>query len=217
MLRFIIRNSARLLAAIAVCFAFCWPAAASHLVTGNGFGFAVVAPESGAVTKFYPHPYSFVRADPAKPLSEGIETVNLIKKLGWGGPGPATTIDYVNDTHVIRMRRADGSGTFFMPFGFNRPALVISLEAGPRKAAAWRVEWNQAVRSQKVVGAGPDARLMRFRGIAEPLLLIPLGALRKAPADQPLAASPAWALIALENESEAELAIDEFVRWRARL
>jgi len=53
----------------------------------------------------------------------------------------------------------------------------------------------------------------------EPLLLIPLGGVRTgtAPGDQPLAASPAWALISLENESEAEPAIREFVRWRAGL
>jgi hypothetical protein len=39
------------------------PAAASHLVTGNGFGFAVVLPDTDTVTKFYAHPYSFVRPD----------------------------------------------------------------------------------------------------------------------------------------------------------
>jgi GH15 family glucan-1,4-alpha-glucosidase len=217
-LLFMIRISVRLIAAIGVCFASCWPAAASHLVTGNGFGFAVVAPESGAVTKFYPHPYSFVRADPANPLSEGIETANFIKKLGWGEPGHTGTADYVDDSHVIRMRRTGGTGTFFMPFGLDRPALIISLESPPQKAPAWRVEWNQTLQLQKVVvGGGADARLLRFTGIDEPLLLIPLGRLRKAPADQLLAASPAWALIALENENEAEPAIQEFVRWRAKL
>src|SRR5215831_11338049 len=92
------------------------PAAASHLVTGNGFGFAVVAPESGLATKFYPHPYSFVRRDPANPLSEGIESPNFIKKLGWGGEkGDAR---YVEDSHVIQMRSAGVTGSFFMPFGF---------------------------------------------------------------------------------------------------
>ena len=35
-------------------------------------------------TKFYPHPYSFVRADPANALSEGVETANFIKSLRWG-------------------------------------------------------------------------------------------------------------------------------------
>src|ERR1700739_2680393 len=41
------------------------PAVASHLVTGNGFGFAVVSPETGTATRFYAHPYSFLRPDPA--------------------------------------------------------------------------------------------------------------------------------------------------------
>jgi hypothetical protein len=30
----------------------CLPATASHLVTGNGFGFAVVSPENAIVSKF---------------------------------------------------------------------------------------------------------------------------------------------------------------------
>ena len=120
------------------------PATASHLVTGNGFGFAVVAPESGMATKFYPHPHSFVRPDPANPLSEGIETANFIKSLGWGRPGHAGTTDYVDDSHVIRMRRAGTSGYFFMPFGFRRPALIVSLDAAAQ--SAWRVEWNRPLR-----------------------------------------------------------------------
>src|SRR6185437_2101759 len=44
-----------------------------------------------------------------------------------------------------------------------------------------------------------------------------LGAVRKAPPDQPLAASAAWALIALEKPSDAEAAIHDFVHWRAGL
>jgi GH15 family glucan-1,4-alpha-glucosidase len=103
-----------------------------------------------------------------------------------------------------------------MPFGLNRPALIIS--AASRKGATWRVEWNCPLQSQKAVGAnGADARLLRFDGIDEPLLLIPFSAARKAPAGQPLAASQAWALIALESESEAEPAIREFAHWRAGL
>ena len=192
------------------------PAMASHLVTGNGFGFAVVAPESGMATKFYSHPYSFVRPDPASSLSEGIETANFIKTLGWGGPGPASFADYVDDTHVIRMRRAGGSGYFFMPFGFARPALIISLDAATH--SAWRTEWNRPLRSQRAMkAAGTDGLLLRFTGIDEALLLIPLAPVRKSVGPQPLAASSAWALIALERESEAEAAIRQFVGWRARL
>jgi GH15 family glucan-1,4-alpha-glucosidase len=223
MLDSIIRIALRVLAGVGVGLATCAPAAASPLVTGNGFGFAVVAPESGAATKFYAHPHSNVRPDPANILGEGIETANFIKTLGWGARGRAGSAEYVEDSNVIRMRRGGdgggGSGTFFMPFGFDRPALIIVKEAAAQGAAAWRVEWNRPLKSQKVVSAaGTDGRLLRFEGIDEALLLIPLGVRQgKAPVDQPLAASPAWALISLEKESEAEPAIREIVRWRAGL
>jgi hypothetical protein len=212
MLQSIFRNALRLLAALSAGLAPLPAGAASHLVTGNGFGFAVVAPESGTATKFYPHPYSYLRPDPANPLGEGIETPNFIGKLGWGAPRKGGTTDYVDDSHVIRIRRADGSATFFMPFAFERPALVISLEAP--KPAAWRVRWSRPVRSQRLLGS---ARLLRFKGIDEPLLLIPLDPVRKAPAAQPLAASSAWVLVALENESDAGTVIREFEKWRAGL
>jgi GH15 family glucan-1,4-alpha-glucosidase len=202
----------RLFAVFAVALVLCAPAEASHLVTGNGFGFAVVAPESGTATKFYSHPYNFLRADPHNPLSEGIDTPNFIKELRWGAARSAGKAVYVDDSHIIGLRRGDGTGTFFMPFGLDRPALIISL-AG---AAPWRVEWSRPLQSQKRVSA-TGAQLLRFEGIDESLLLIPLGVVRKAPSGQPLAASSAWALIAIEKASDAPSAIDDFVGWRAGL
>ena len=205
----------RVLAFICLWFSFTVPAVASHPVTGNGFGFAVVTPESGTATKFYPHPHSYTRPDPANPLGEGIETATFIKSLGWGEPGRASNSEYVNDTHVIRMRRADGVGTFYMPFGFNRPALIVGSST-----AAWRVEWNRPLATQELVSAaGTNARMMRFKGIEERLLVIPLDRPRGGPArmDQTLLGSSAWALISIEKESEAKTAIEEFVRWRAGL
>lgn len=205
----------RVLAFLCLWFSLTVPAAASHLVTGNGFGFAVVSTESGAATKFYPHPHSYTRPDPANPLGEGIETPSFIKSLSWGEPGRASTAEYVNDTHVIRMRRGDGVGTFCMPFGFHRPVLIVGSST-----AGWRVEWSRPLASQELVSAaGTNARMMRFTGIEERLLVIPLdgpagGAARM---DQTLLGSSAWALIAIEKESEAEAAIGEFVRWRAGL
>ena len=212
----ILRVATRLLALVGVGMGSGTAALASHLVTGNGFGFAVVAPESGAATKFYPHPYSFVRSDPANPLSEGVETPNFIKALGWGQKTHAGAVDYVQDSHVIRIRRVDGTGFFFMPFGLNHPALIISLEASARRSEAWRVEWTRPVRSRSSVSLA-GAALLRFDGIDEPLLLVPLGDVRKASAGQPLAASHAWALIALESESDAEPVFRDFERWRAGL
>src|SRR5580693_886780 len=100
------------------------PASASHLVTGNGFGFGVVSPENGTVSKFYAHPYSFVRPDPKKPLSEGIETANFVKEIGWtrrGGLGSSgqgsaakdsstagASAEYDDDSQIIHVRRSDG-------------------------------------------------------------------------------------------------------------
>src|SRR6516162_728879 len=84
------------------------PAGATHLVTGNGYGFAVVSPESSSATKFYAHPYSFVRPDPEKPLSEGIETANFIKELGWSDGAHSGSAEYEEDSHVIRVRSAQG-------------------------------------------------------------------------------------------------------------
>jgi GH15 family glucan-1,4-alpha-glucosidase len=211
----IIRNAMRLLAALALAVALSSAAAASHLVTGNGFGTAVIAPESGAATKFYPHPYSFVRVDPANPLSEGIETANFIKALSWGDPARPGRADYVNDSHVIRVRRADGSGYFFMPFGLDRPALIASSNV-----ATWRVEWNRPLQSQRLVSAaGVHARLLRFEGIDERLLVIPLDQApkRSERVEDGLAGGRAWALIALEQESDADAAVRDFVRWRAGL
>ena len=196
----------RVLAFILMWFAWTVPAAASHLVTGNGFGFAVVAPESGTITKFYPHPHSYTRPDPANPLGEGIETANFIKSLGWG-PGRATKTEYVADSHIIRLRRSDGTATVFMPFGLRRPALIISLQG----SSSWQVEWNKPLHSQIDVGGG---RLLRFAGIDEPLLLVPLGPPGNAAS---LAASKAWALVALENESEARAAVRDVMEWRAGL
>ena len=209
----------RLLAAVCAWLALCQPAAASHLVTGNGHGFAVIAPERGGATKFYPHPHNYVRADPANPLGEGIETANFVKSLGWGEPGQPGSADYVDDSHVIRLRRADGSATFFMPFGLERPALIIVREVSDG-AAGWRVQWNRPLVSQTIVSAaGTTARLLQFNGIEERLLLLPLGSIRNgaARAGQPLAASTAWALVAIERYRDARPAIRDLVRWRAGL
>jgi GH15 family glucan-1,4-alpha-glucosidase len=202
----------RLIAAALAWLSLCQAAAASHLVTGNGFGFAVVAPELGTANKFYPHPYSFMRPDPAHPLSEGIETPNFIKELAWGKAGGGATAHYIDDSQVIRLRRRHGSADYFMPFGFERPALIISLQA----AASWRVRWNRPLLSRRALGEA-GAQLLRFDGIDEPLLLIPIAPLRKAPAGQPLAASGAWALIALDNAAEAAKAVRDFERWRSGL
>src|SRR5262245_19278674 len=47
----IFKTAIHIIAAFGIWFAACLPAAASHLVTGNGHGTAVVAPDKGAATR----------------------------------------------------------------------------------------------------------------------------------------------------------------------
>lgn len=211
-----IAKAIRLIAMFWLGLVFCSAAAASHLVTGNGFGFAVVAPETGTMTKFYPHPHSFVRADPVNPLAEGIETPNYVKSLGWSAARHSGDAEYLDDSHVIKIRRSGASAYFFMPFGLRRPALIICRDGASR--SGWWVEWNRPLVSERGLDAlGIHGRLLRFKGIDEPLLLIPLESVGRVSAHQALAGSRAWALISLDKETEAEAAIADFVRWRADL
>ena len=106
------------------------------------------------------------------------------------------------------MRRGGDSATFFMPFGLERPALVIEHH----RVVAGRVE------PAGPLAPGDRRRLVAaLRGIDEPLLLVPLADLGKAPAGQPLAASAAWALIALDRAEDAAPALRDLARWRAGL
>ena len=187
------------------------PAAASHLVTGNGFGFAVVAPETGTVTKFYGHPYSFLGPDAKDALSEGVETTNFIKSVGIDGAGARA--GYVEDSHVISVTSNAGEGLVFMPFGLKRAALVFVAGDG---TSGLHVEWSHAVKSsRKMRLAGVEMRVVIFEGVAEPLLMIALGR-ESAPVESAnLAGSSAWALVALENEGDLDQAVRDVAAWRS--
>jgi Glycosyl hydrolases family 15 len=196
------------------------PAFATNLVTGNGFGFAVVSPQTAMVTRFYAHPYSFVRPDPRNPLSEGVETANFIKSLGWSDPAHNASADYEEDSQAIHVRSSDGEGFFFMPFGLQRPALVVSWEpssATVSPSGSLEAEWSRPVRSRRTsLISGTEIELLQFDGIEESLLLIPLGPKRaKAAGAKDLGSSLAWALVSLENDSELEERVREFNQWRA--
>jgi hypothetical protein len=204
----------------------CLSAAASNLVTGNGFGFAVASPQSATVTKFYAHPYSFVRPDPNDPLSEGIPTSNFIKRLSWSGVSPdtvdATATVYQDDSQVIHAHTPAGDGLFFMPFGLEQTALIVSWQPNnaqiPR--GSFQVEWAHPVTSQKTIRiSGTPLQLLTFDGIPESLLLIPLdrAPLSPAPRHTYLGSSHAWALLPIQNESSLESNLKAFHRWRAGL
>jgi GH15 family glucan-1,4-alpha-glucosidase len=195
------------------------PASATNLVTGNGFGFAVVNPQTAMVTKFYAHPYSFSRSDPQNELSEGIATANFIKSLSWDTGGAAgASAEYEEDSHVIRIKSKAGDGLVFMPFGLTRPVLVISWKPALLTPgnSAWHVEWSHAVKSERPLPMLDDGghRVLTFEGVPGLLLQIPLGRNRL---DRKRAAglegSSAWALIALESAGEVDAAERELDAW----
>lgn len=200
------------------------PCYATNLVSGNGFGFAVVTPQTAAVTRFYAHPYSFVRPDPQKPLSEGIETANFIKSISWGESSTQNgSADYQDDSQIIHARNRSGEGFFFMPFGLKYAALIISWtpNSGNQSGGDFSVAWNQPVKSKAVLHTeGDEVRLLRFDGIEEALALIPLESSPQAASahqDQVLSGSTAWALISIEDEKELDQTIRDFNYWRAGL
>ena len=205
----------------AVIFLITLPAFASHLVTGNGYGFAVVDPDSARVTGFYAHPYSFAAADAKNPLAEGIETTNFIKSLGWSDAAAQPSADYLEDAHIIRAHAASGDLLAFMPFGLDLPALILTGETSSKSAQGFlSVEWRHALESQKALdNAAPGTLLLRFQGVAESLLLIPLDA---ASTDQPnpnrpFSAHHAWAIISLEAGIDSQSAVEALNRWRGNL
>jgi len=195
------------------------PALASPLVTGNGFGFAVVSPTDATITKFYAHPYSFVRPDAKDALSEGIQTTNFIKRLRWvDGTTAAASVAYLDDSHVVRARTARGDGYSYMPFGLPLTALVIDWD--PRVASHrghWDVEWSHPLASSRVVRRfGSDMLLLEFQGIQESLLLVPLEAGHRAVDGMPaLSASRSWVLVSLDHGADLETAAGAVHRWRA--
>jgi hypothetical protein len=199
------------------------PAAASHVVTGNGFGFAVVAPETGTVSKFYAHPYCFTRHDPKNPLSEGIETASFIQEIVWSSGSPlVASTEYVEDSQVIHVHNSDGDGTVYMPFGLEHAVLVIDWEPGSVKtqAGGWQVKWNRQVKSERSVRlSGTELLLLKFEGIKETLLLIPMDRNQGTPVHprQELAGGRAWALVSLENDGDLEQTVREFNLWQAGL
>jgi GH15 family glucan-1,4-alpha-glucosidase len=198
-------------------------AAASPFVTGNGLGLGVVSPDTLKLTKFYAHPYSFSQPDPNNPLGEGVETATFVKELGWSESGePKTSVEYVSDSQVIHSRSSAGEGFYFMPFGLAQAALVVSWEPAVRKSPRGylHVEWNRPLVSRKVLQVlGIDAQLLKFDGIKESLLLIPLGERHPNGGDeqQCLSSSLAWALISLENDAELESSARAFIQWKGGL
>lgn len=198
----------------------CLQARATNLVTGNGFGFAVVVPQSAEIHSFYAHPYSFERPDPTHPLSEGIATPNFLKSLKWGDdPVRQATAQYEQDSQVIHMRSSAGEGFAWMPFGLQRAALIVDWQSAKATAGNFHVKWALPVTSHEAKRfAGISVEILRFKGIDRALLLIPLeGAGSIHQNAQVLSGSPSWAFVSLEQDGNPDEAVREIAQWHAAL
>ena len=209
--------------AVSICFSVvsCMPAAATNLVTGNGFGFAVVSPGTGTVNKFYAHPYSFIRPDPSKPLGEGIETANFLKSLSWSdNSASGITATYESESQIIHERSNADEGFVFMPFGLQKTALVLDWESAAHAASGgWKVEWNHPLRWRRMITVdGHEVEVLEFDAIEESLLLVPLSLSQGKPSqEQPLAGSSAWAMVSLARGEDAEKTVRELYKWQGTL
>ncbi|HSI05928.1 MAG TPA: glycoside hydrolase family 15 protein [Myxococcota bacterium] len=178
--------------------------AATPLVTGNGHGFAVYGEDAGALVKLYAHPYSFTRQDPRDALAEGIPTTNFVKRLGWDDPGKAE-VSYREQSHVIVRSSGHSTQSFFMPWGLERHVLVTTWESNAANVPPLVTEWAHTVATRREVQVeGATIRVSRFHDVDEVLVTVPLG-------------PRAWAFASLENESDAERAAAEILRWAAAL
>ncbi|HEX4649160.1 MAG TPA: glycoside hydrolase family 15 protein [Steroidobacteraceae bacterium] len=213
---------ARWIAAVTALSAVASPSwCAIPLVSGNGFGFAVVNEATGHLTRFYAHPYAFVHPDRAHPLAEGVATTNFIADLAPRSLGAEASVRYIDQSQVIRVSSQYGTGTVFMPFGLLHPALIIDWQSPSDAAAAtvgWTVRWTHPVVSRAdVTVSGVRVEVLRFRDTPEALCLIPLDPARSGDAgdDSDLRGHAAWALTAVEPGRTVAAAVRSLLDWRA--
>ena len=210
-----------------------FPAHATHLVTGNGYGLAVVSPESAAITRFYAHPYSYTAPDPKNLYAEGIETTNFLNSIGLAN-AQNPSADYDSDSHLIRIHSSLGPGFAFMPYGLNQNALILSFKP-TSPSATISVQWAHPIASIESIHIGTNPPLpgeleslllrdtiqvIHFIDIPESLLLIPLevdSPQSPASPNQLFSASNSWALISLDSGTDPAAAIRDFIAWRANL
>lgn len=202
------------------------------LVTGNGHGFAVYSFPSKAISKLYAHPYKFERENPKETLGEGIETANFVRNLKWQTPGSGESkARYVDESHVIEVETQDSRQQFFMPFGFEANVMIAACETtghnalqsrGPNQSSGAQllVDWDHAIADTREISVGGTrAKLYKFRGINESLVVVPLGS--KIDREKPVfgsksdfSGSKVWAFISLENSSDAVSMIKSLRAWQ---
>jgi len=202
----------------------------SPLVSGNGFGFAVVDTR-GIATRLYAHPYRFERANPDV-TKEGDSTPNLIKRMVWlpadaGEKVEAASADaagqdkpeisYLNQSQIVSCKFSSHQSLFFMPFGLKRNALItFDRPVDSRHPLQLCPHWQNEIEYDEVVNVRDTGyHLYRFRGVKEHVLLARLDGCSplSVTGTQKLAGS-GWAVLVLEDKKDAPAAFDDFLQWQ---
>jgi hypothetical protein len=213
----------------------------SPLVTGNGFGFAVVNSD-GEVVKLYAHPYRFERPN-ADITNDGPSTANLVKSFRLiNGYRNRPDVSYVSQSQIIsakvRVRSVDHPArghdgviwdgcSFFMPFGLNRNALVaigpsttVPLRYGERPPE-FEVTFALAINKMTHHNiSGTSVEVVRFAGVPSRVVIVPLTASQQNPLidvekDKTRLIGRSWALLVLEDGDDVAKAVGDLLRWRA--
>jgi GH15 family glucan-1,4-alpha-glucosidase len=186
------------------------------IVTGNGFGFAVLA-TTGEVTKLYAHPYRFERPN-ADVTQDGDLTANFVSHLAWSTAQATASgaVTYVNESHVASVKEAAAEQFYFMPFGLSRNVLIATrYPAASDPSLCLRATWQHAIqREETVVVNGRNVRTITFQGVKESLALLSLDGANAKIDNSNILPGSAWAFIVLEDAAQLEAAVQEVLQWQ---
>jgi hypothetical protein len=179
----------------------------SPMPTGNGFGYAVVHPKSGALIGFFAHPYRFMRP-PANFEDKAPETANFIGEAAWQSPS-VQRVSYVQQSHIIQVIDGKSTAHFFMPFILQRNVLVAASDAvDPCLAVTWNSKVH--VHPEKVVG-NLHIQVVRFKKFRERIVVVPLAGGKNTSATK--FRGPAFAFMSVENDGQIQAAVSDFQNW----
>jgi GH15 family glucan-1,4-alpha-glucosidase len=183
------------------------------LVTGNGFGYAVLSP-SGEITRLYAHPYRFERPNPDF-SKDGFSTTNLIKSLSWTESGQAQKVQYLKESQIMVAQASESEQLFFMPFGLERNALIAVLRAPVRRPETLKIDWLHAIKQEEnKTAAGRTVRSIEFKNIKESVVLVPLEAGAPAPSSSHSLPGNSWAILVIDSPHELAHAVKDVVQWQ---
>ena len=192
----------------------------SSVVTGNGYGFAVISP-AGEMTKFYTHPFRFESPNPDQ-TKDGPNTPNLVDRLTWNGKTKSSSkpnVSFLNESHILHLKKDGVDQYFFMPFALHHNVLIamhmVENDKERDLSTTLQPAWHNKVEeehSEQVVGR--PVRLIRFKDVKDRLAIVSLDKDSKSEDDSANLHSDALAFVVYENNDQLQNAVSELDQWQ---